>query len=139
MLITNPTHREDFISLEAVVITPEFSKLNPSQRRFVVRYIDQGTVNGTYDAVDAVRHAYGMNTKYVEIRAYQILRNRTVKKVLDIHFRRSGLDSILSDLRRAAKQSVKLKLGLTPATVKALTAFAAFVAAKEKSKGAGEV
>jgi hypothetical protein len=130
MTLTNSVQRQDCLSLEAVITTPEFLALNPAMRKFVVRYIDQGLADGTYDAVAALKHAYGSHIKRVDIRAYQILRNKKVKKVLDIHFRRSGLESILADLKRAARKSVKLKLGLTPETVKALAAFEAFVAAK---------
>lgn len=131
MLIKNPAPRKDCISLEAIMVTPEYQTLSPVRRRFVVRYIEQGTTTGVYDAVDAVKYAIGSHIKHIEIRAYQLLRNKAVRQVLDIHFRRSGLESILADLKRAAKKSVKLKLGLTPETAHALIAFEKYVTALE--------
>jgi hypothetical protein len=127
MLIKNPTPRQDCLALTATIMTPEYLALNLRQKTFVVHYVDSGLSDGVYDAVAALRIAYGPDIKRADIRAYQILRNKKVKKVLDLHFRRSGLESILVDLKRAARQSVRLKLGLTPATVKALAAFEAYI------------
>src|ERR1700674_1226889 len=101
MRIQNPTYRPDSIGLQAVMLTPEYTALNSNQKRFVTHYIDGAVMNGVYDATAAIRHAYGSATKNADLRAYQILRNRKVKKVLDLHFRRSELDSILSGLQRA--------------------------------------
>jgi hypothetical protein len=134
MLIKNPSPGKDCLSLEALILTPEFRVLNDHQRKFVVRYVEDGLASSGYDAVAALKHAYGP-VKNTEIREYHTLRNKTVKKVLDLHFRRSPLESILADLQRAARKSVKLKLGLTPATVKALAAFEAYVAAQSTVKG----
>ena len=135
MLLTNPAPCKDCISLEAIMVTPEYQTLSPVRRRFVVRYIEQGTATGVYDAVDSVKYAVGLHIKHIEIRAYQLLRNKAVRQVLDIHFRRSGLEPILSDLKRAARKSIKLGLGLTPATEKALAAFEAYIEAKNGSPG----
>lgn len=134
MLIKNPVYSAASLPLGAVILSEEYKKLNLAQGRFVVSYIDQAVATGVYDAVDSIRRAYGQSIKTPELRAYQILRNKKVKKVLDLHFRRSELDSILSELQRAARKSAKMKGGLTPATKKALEAFAAFVA-REKSNG----
>jgi hypothetical protein len=114
------------LSLEEVMASDEFKKLNPGQRKFVGHYIRRGLETGTYDEVSAVMFAYSPKA-HVNIRAGQCLRNRHIRKVLDLHFRRSPLEAILADLRKAARQSVKLKMGLTPATSKVLQAFARHV------------
>lgn len=126
MHIVNPTYRPDSLPLQAILETPAFLKLNAKHRTFVVAYIDGAAETGQYDAVGAIKHTYGAATKNPELRAYQILRNRKIAAVLDIHFRRSELDTLLADLKRAAKKSLKLKL-LTPAAVRALKAFEKYV------------
>jgi hypothetical protein len=132
MLIETKTHRENFMRLDEVAALPEFAKLNPSQRRFVIDYIGAGLVSGTYDAVEAVKWAYGHEMKNAKIRAHQILNNKQVRHVLNMHFRRSEIEIILSDLQRAAKKSVRLGVGLTPETAKALIAFEQYVS-REKT------
>jgi hypothetical protein len=95
--------------------------------KFVTHYVQHGLSSGTYDAVAAIRFAFGQDTNRADLRAYQLLRSKTVRRVLDLHFRRDGLEVILSDLQRAARKSVKLGLGVTPATVKALATFEAYI------------
>ena len=128
MLTETKTCRDKFMRLDEVAALPEFAKLNPSQRKFVIDHVGAGLVSGTYDAVSAVRFAYGQEIKNPQIRAHQILNNRHVRRVLNLHFRRSDLEILLSDLKRAAQKSARLGVGLTPETTKALHAFEEYVA-----------
>lgn len=129
MLVTNHPNREQYISPELLARTTEFQKLNPAQQRFVLHYVAKGFALGTYDAVAAVEFAYHPK-KNIQIRAHQIMTNRHVRHVLDLHFNRSELDVLLIDLQRAVKKSGKIGT-LTPQVAKALVAFTECVA-KEK-------
>ena len=111
----------DYLPLSAMTATAAFRNLNVGQQKFVWHYIENGLASGSYDAIGAVKFAYGQNIKHAAIRARQSLNNKHVAEVLRLHFRRSPLESILSDLRHAAKKSVKLGMGLTPPTVKVWT------------------
>jgi hypothetical protein len=84
---------------------------------------------GIYDAVAAVQFAYaknGVEVKNANIRAYQILRSNRIRKILDLHFKRSGLEHTLNQLRRCADKSAKLGV-LSPETKRALAVFAKYV------------
>ncbi len=137
LIVENHPDRSKYMSLEAVALTPEYRTLNHSQQLFVLSYVNKGLVEGVYDAVAAMKASYGPNIKTPKIRAYQILNNRHVRRVLDLHFHRSELDILLSDLRRATDKSLRLKM-LTPEAVRALAAFEKFVkenAEKENADG----
>ena len=61
---------------------------------------------GRYDAVDACKLAY-KTVRYAELRAYQLLGNKRLRRILDIHFQRSAMDSLLADLHRVIKRSLR--------------------------------
>jgi hypothetical protein len=118
------------MSVIEIMRTPEFQTLSEKQSIFVARYISGGFLTGRYDATDAAATAY--RTKNPVVLGAELIGQSKIKRVLDLHFRRSGLESILTDLRRAAKKSAKR--GITSETVRALAAFDKYVA-KENSNG----
>ncbi len=97
---------EDCIHLTAIMGLPEWRVLTERQRNFLGKYIAEGMTTGRYDAVEACKIAYP-NTKYAELRAYQLLGNKRLRRVLDIHFQRSAMDSLLADLHRVIKRSLR--------------------------------
>jgi len=109
--------------------TPEFRILTGQQQAFLARYIVGG-----YNAIEACKFAYaGKSTKNAELRAYQLLGNKRLRAVLDLHFRRSAMESLLEDLHIAIKKSLRRDRGLSPDTTKAIEFFEQH-AAVEKSR-----
>jgi hypothetical protein len=130
MLVTNHPDQADYMNVQLLVETDAFKKLSPLARRFVVDYVAMGLDSGTYDAVAATRFALGQNKPNIQVRAHQMMSNQRIRHVLDLHFRRSELEVLLSAIQRAAKKSDKLGL-LYPAVAKALIVFAKYVDTKE--------
>ena len=68
--------------------------------------------------------AYKTSVKTATIFSYELMGNRRIKRVLDLHFRRTEFESILEDLGRAVRLSIErdMKRGgtLSVATVDAL-------------------
>jgi hypothetical protein len=126
MLVVNHPDRSQYLNLPSLTETPEFLKLSPLQRRFVVFYAAHGLETGEYNALLAVRDAIGESKPNLQVRASQLLNNSRVRRVLDLHFKRSELQVLLDSIPRAAKKSNKLGL-LSPAVGKALIAFEKFV------------
>lgn len=133
MLIVSHLNRTNFLSPQAVTLTPEYQALNGSQKVFTLHYITFGYESGVYDALKAAALAYGSKHKTpIKIRAYQLLAHRRIRRVLDLHFHRSELEVLLADLQRVVKKSEKVG-AFTPQVAKALVAFTKYVAAKEKA------
>ena len=112
------------IPLSDLMATPEFQSLTLKQQIFIARLVARGSQTGTYDPVDAATIAY--QTKNAAIMGPELLGQTKIRRVLDIHFGRSPLDSILADLQRAAKKSANVG-ALTPKTVRLLKKFEAYV------------
>jgi hypothetical protein len=111
----------------------EFQILTPKQQNFVRLYIESGMSTGTYDALAAVQSAYEIAAKNAVNLSYELLGNRKIKAVLNLHFGRTEFDSILIDLGRALSKTLKrdAKTGiLSVATSKALEFYERHVAAK---------
>ena len=98
------------LSLEEIQQRPEWDVLKPKQRMFVISYIRSGLDTGRYDAEFAVRSAYEMCEKSVAVMACQLLANKKIRAILDLHFGRSDRDKFLAELqetiRKAAPGSV---------------------------------
>jgi len=115
-----------------------FQVLTEKQRTFVVRYIASGTTTGTYDSLRAVHDAYGADVKNASVLSSQLLGQKKIKRVLDLHFGRtepSPYDSMMMELTKALRRSIKhdKKTGsLSTATMRAMD----FFEAHEKQKAA---
>jgi hypothetical protein len=119
-MIEAPTER---MEISELVKRAEFQILTIKQQRFVRSYIESGASTGTYDALSAVQSAYQVAAKNAVILSYELLGNRKIKAVLNLHFGRTEFDSILTDLERALSKTLKrdAKTGsLSVATSKAL-------------------
>src|ERR1039458_9934435 len=91
-------------SLVELMETPAYQNLvNDAQRFFILKYIGGGLATGTYDAVAATRLAYP-KCKTPKILSYQLMSKRCMRKVLALHWHRSAMDEVLSDLQRLIKQ-----------------------------------
>ena len=112
------------VRLADLIQRREFQCLTPKQQAFLSRYISSGLLTGCYDASAATAAVYRTTPKNATIMSYEILGNRKIKAVIDLHFRRSEFDSIMDDLARAARLSIArdLKHGgsLSIATIKAV-------------------
>jgi hypothetical protein len=116
--------------------TPEFQTLSEKQGIFVARYVSSGFLTGRYDASDAAKTAY--RTKNPEVLGAELLGQKKIKRILDLHFGRTPMDSILADLEKAVKKSLRRgsksrPSTITPETARALQLFEQYVAAKENS------
>lgn len=120
----NPPNK---LRLAALTQTAEFGLLTSKQQAFVLKLVALGLTTGRYDATVAAGFAY--TTKNPEILGAELMGQRKIKRVLDIHFCRSGLDSILADLRVVVKQARRQR-ELTPALEKALLAFEKYTLAQ---------
>ena len=76
--------------------TPEFQTLSEKQGIFVARYICGGILTGRYDATDAAKTAYG--TKDPEVLGAELLGQKKIRLVLDLHFCRSEVESLLGEV-----------------------------------------
>ena len=103
--MSNPTPNR--LRLDELI--PALQELNRSQQLFLARYISNGTVTGTYDAEEACRLAYPKCTsdKAIQVRACQLLAKPTIRRVLDLHFRRSEAESLLIEVRRLLKRALR--------------------------------
>jgi hypothetical protein len=91
------------LRLAAILNTPEFAVLTEKQQIFVARYISGGLVFNRYDAADAAAAAY--RTPNAAVLGAELLGQKKIKRVLDLHFRRSEFEVLLADLRRLLKRS----------------------------------
>jgi len=110
------------MSLAELKSRAEWQILTDKQKFFVQSYIASGIDTGTYDAQFAVQSAYDTSGKTAVILSYELLANRKIKQVLDLHFGHTEMDSLLADLAKAIKQSLR-KNGLTDATTTAIKFF----------------
>lgn len=106
------------MSLAELETRPEWQVLTAKQILFLKSYIQSGLDTGNYDAVFAVKSAYDA-AKNAEILSYELLANPKIRRVVDIHFGRTEMDSVRADLLRAIKKSLR-KTGLSDATVTAI-------------------
>jgi hypothetical protein len=108
-----------------LMATPEFCALTEKQKGFCARYCSVGIQTGRYSATEAAAVTYA--TKHPQNLGAGLLRQRKIRKVLDIHFRTSPLDAILINLETCARRSAKLGMGLSSKCKRALLAFHAHV------------
>ena len=108
------------MGLTTLMRTPEFADLTGSQKVFVARLISLGIASGKYNATSAADFAY--KTRFPASMGSQLLRQKKIRRVMDLHFGRSGLESILADLQAAAAKSKKAGL-LTRRVVRLLGVF----------------
>ena len=123
-MATNNIPMAQRLPLAELMQMREFQILTPKQRSWVSKYVTSGSVTGFYDPVAATADVYRTTPKTAVIYSYELLGNRRIKRVLDLHFRRTELDSLMDDLGRAARLSIArdLKHGgsLSIATIKAV-------------------
>jgi hypothetical protein len=124
-----PTKR---LQLSELMCTPEWMMLTEKQKVFCSTLISTGLSTGTYDSLAAALEAYDIHTdpntgaksmKNAQIISCQLQGNKRVKALLDLHFGRSPVDSLLSDAVSAVQQSLradKKRQRLSVATVKGL-------------------
>jgi len=97
------------------VLLPAINCVKSRQLRiFLCRYISDGIATGNYDAESAARIAYPKccrSAKAVKVRALQILALKSVKRVLDSHFRRTSLQSALDEVRRLIRRAMRRNSG----------------------------
>jgi len=112
------------VRLADLIQRQEFQCLTSKQQAFLSRYISSGLLTGCYDAAAAVSSVYRTTPKNAVVMGHEILGNRRIKRVLDLHFCRNEIDSLMDDLGRAARLSISrdLKNGgsLSIATIKAV-------------------
>ncbi len=85
----------------------EWQVLTAKQRMFLSSYIQSGIDTGVYDAPFAVQSAYNTSDKNAVILSYELLANRKVRRVLDLHFGRTETDSLQADLVKAISKSLR--------------------------------
>jgi hypothetical protein len=112
------------MKLEEIIKTREFAVLTAKQKTFISQLIATGLASGRYNGTAAAAFSY--TTKFPSVMACQLLKQRKIKRVMDLHFRRSNLDSILDDLKTAARKSARAGT-LNSRTVKLLAAFERYV------------
>lgn len=100
MSVTNPR-----VGLDELMATPEFALLTKKQQVFVAVLIVLGSMTGDYNAEEAASLAYG--TVNGQVLGLELMQQSKIKRVLDIHFRRDPMDSLLSDLHRAIKKALR--------------------------------
>jgi len=111
------------MELSELVTRAEFQILTPKQQTFVRSYIESGLSTGTYDALAATQAAYEVTSKNAVSMSYEVLGNKKIKAVLNLHFGRTQFDSILTDLEGVLSKTLKRDAkmgGLSVATSKAL-------------------
>src|SRR5712692_8136982 len=108
------------VRLAELLRTPEFGLLSEKQQVFCAALIASGFLTGRYDATAAAATAY--KTKNPEVLGAELLGQTKIKRVLDIHFQRSPMDSILADLAKAVKKSLRRGSKSRPATITPETA-----------------
>ena len=123
MLRTNSTRH-----LAEIMSTPDWRVLTEQQQTFLASYIAVGMRTGIYSAVKACEIAYPKckNTSTADIRDHQLSGNKRLRKILDLHLRRTAMDSLLEDLHIAIKKSIRRDnkaSGLSPDTTRAIESF----------------
>ena len=122
--MVNHTPINERLGLADLMQRHEWVVLTSKQKVWASKYLSSGILTGTYDALGAAMAAYRTTPKNAVIISCQLMGNRRIKRVLDLHFRRSELDSIMDDLSRATRLSIArdLKKGgsLSVATIKAV-------------------
>jgi hypothetical protein len=91
------------LSFAEIFVRPEFQTLTKKQQIFCARYISSGVVSNHYDASDAAAFAY--STKNPAVLGQELLGQRKVRAVLDLHFGRNEFDGLVADLRRLLKRA----------------------------------
>jgi hypothetical protein len=114
--------RSPRLPLAELATHPEWSALTVKQRMFLSSYIQSGLDTGIYDAEFAVRSSYNVDEKNAVILSYELLANSKIRRVLDLHFGRTEFDSVLADLAKIIKKSLRRdsKTGLSDATITAI-------------------
>jgi hypothetical protein len=93
--------------LAEIATHAEWQVLTAKQRMFLSSYIQSGIDTGVYDAQFAVQSAYNTSDKNAVILSYELLANRKVRRVLDLHFGRTETDSLQADLVKAISKSLR--------------------------------
>ena len=88
--------------LDQLRLTQEYTRLTAKQKDFVETYVGMGAMDGNYDAVNAVRHAYKCkNDEVARIMSYALLANINIVAVLNRHFAADPIDQFIQTLDRA--------------------------------------
>lgn len=127
--MTNTAELNNRVHLADLMCTPEFQTLTAKAQVFCAAYIASGMTTGRYDHIAAASVAY--KTSRADVVGAEMLGNRKIKAVLDIHFKRSGFDSTLVDLRSLLKRARRRNSDLArlvPELQRALIAFEKYTA-----------
>jgi hypothetical protein len=114
---------------------PDFALLTDKQQSFCALYVSSGFLTGAYDAADAAARIYKTkDARSAAALGAELLGQRKIRTVLDAHFGRSALDSILSDFQKAVKRSLRRGnrkfIVLTPELGRALELFEQYISTK---------
>jgi hypothetical protein len=123
------------VRLADLLRLPDFQTLTDKQQLFVALYISSGHHTGTYNAADAAARVYRTkDTKSAAALGAELLGQRKIRTVLDLHFGRDALAGLLVDLQRAVKRGLrrgnKKFVVITPEVASALLIFEAYVSAE---------
>jgi hypothetical protein len=114
---------------------PDFAELTDKQQAFCALYVSSGFLTGKYDAGEAAAKVYRTkDAKSAAALGAELLGQSKIRRLLDAHFGKSALDSMLSDLQKAVKRSVrrgsKKFVMITPEVAQALLLFDKYTSAK---------
>ena len=114
------------VLLADIVKLPEFQAANKAQQVWIQTYQTSGETTGTYDALMATKVAYpSCSAQNLATRACHAQSHKRIKQILAIAFGRPEFESVLPELHRAIKRSIKADKesggGLSIATTRAIT------------------
>jgi hypothetical protein len=95
------------LSLTAIMALPEWQLLTSQQQTFLGKFLASGLSTGEYNALSAVKTAYRVSEKNAPSLASHLLGQRKVRRLLDLHFGRSPVDSMLEDLEKSIQKSLR--------------------------------
>jgi len=123
------------VRLADLLRLPDFQTLTDKQQSWCALYCASGFLTGRYDAGDCATKIYKTkNAASAAALGAQLLGQRKIRTVLDLHFGRNALDGLLADLKRAVKRGLrrgnKKFVVITPEVASALLIFEAYVSAE---------
>ena len=96
--------RSNYLSLVEVKSLPEFQRLTPKQKLFVLTYCEGGLLDGNYDAAAATMTAYHCKTEEnARIMSYAQMGNIRIIAVLNRYFNVSPTEEFMDTLDRAIR------------------------------------